>query len=100
MDWGATIATITAAAKGAGIPLGTLPCIQSRVDLFEHLRSEWDAFWALSTDRPIGMAQGAIPWTSIDRYAARYGINDDEFDRFHDLIRALDAAFLSYKKDT
>jgi hypothetical protein len=77
-----------------------LPCLQSRVDLFEHLRPEWDAFWALSTDRPAGLAQGAIPWTSIDRYAARYRIDGDEFDRFHDLIRALDAAFLSYKKAT
>lgn len=76
-----------------------MPCIQAKTDLIAYLRPEWTAFWALSTDRPVGMAQGAIPWTSIDRYAARYGISNDEFDRFHDLIRALDAAFLSYKKD-
>lgn len=77
-----------------------MPCLQTKVDLFDHLRPEWDAFWALSTDRPIGMSTGAIPWTSIDRYAARYHIEGDEFDRFHDLIRALDAAFLSYKKES
>jgi hypothetical protein len=99
LDWGASISTITAAASAAGMPLSQLPCVQTRVDLFEYLRPEWDAFWSLSTDRPVGMSQGPIPWSSIDRYAMRYAIEGDEFDRFHDLIRALDVAFLSYKKE-
>jgi hypothetical protein len=99
LDWGASISTIVAAATVAGVPLATLPCVQSRVDLFEHLRPEWDAFWALSTDRPAGLAQGAIHWTSIDRYAARYGIDGDEFDRFVWLIRTMDTAYLTYLED-
>jgi hypothetical protein len=77
----------------------TLPCVATKVDLFEHLAFEWGAFFALSTDRPGGMNQGAIPWTSIDRYASRYGVIGDEFERLSSLIRAMDNAFLSYKKE-
>lgn len=35
-----------------------------------------------------------IPFSSIDRYAVRFGIVcPDEFERFQRLIRAMDAAF-------
>lgn len=38
---------------------------------------------------------GSIPFSAIDRYAARYGIDDlDEFDRFRRMIRAQDRAYL------
>lgn len=57
---------------------------------------EWEAFGALSTDRPVGFARGAIPWSSIDRYAQRYGLDDDDFGRFQRLIRAMDAAYLDH----
>jgi hypothetical protein len=60
---------------------------------------EWDAFAALSTDRPVGLDRGAIPWSSIDRYARRFGIEGDAFERFARLIRSMDAAYLSYLKD-
>lgn len=51
----------------------------------------------MSSDRPFGAlgGAGAIPFSSIDRYAARYGIEDlDEFDRFRRMIRAQDRAYL------
>lgn len=44
------------------------------------------------------MGIGAIPWSSLDAYAQRYGIEDiDEFERFSFLIREIDAAYLSIK---
>jgi hypothetical protein len=60
---------------------------------------EWEAFGQLATDRTIGMEAGAIPWSSIDRYARRYRIDEDEFDRFARLIRAMDTTYLAYLKD-
>jgi hypothetical protein len=42
--------------------------------------------------------RGAIPWRSIDAYAARYGLVGDDFDRFARVIRAMDAAYLDYLK--
>jgi hypothetical protein len=73
--------------------------VQNKVDVYHELMSDWRAFWALSTDRPSGLAQGAIPWSSLDRYAQRYAIAGDEFDRFVAMMRAMDAAFLAYKKE-
>lgn len=78
------------------MPLDLLPCVAARADPFSHLLFEWEAFGALSTDRPVGLERGAIPWSSIDRFAQRYGIDGDEFARFLRLIRAMDAAYLGY----
>jgi len=81
------------------MPLLMLPCVATRTDPLSHLLLEWEAFAQLSTDRPVGLSRGAIPWSSIDRYAARHGIDGDDFNRFCALIRAMDAAYLTYFKD-
>lgn len=40
---------------------------------------------------------GPIPWTAIDRYAARHDIQGaDEFERFVRLIRALDQVYMKH----
>jgi hypothetical protein len=57
------------------------------------------SFAQLSTDRPVGLTRGAISWSSIDRYAARHGIDGDDFNRFCALIRAMDPVYLAYLKD-
>jgi len=70
--------------------------VASRVELPSYLGFEASAFRELSTDRPVGFERGAIPWRSIDAYAARYGLIGDDFDRFVRVIRAMDAAYLDY----
>ncbi len=78
--------------------------------LFHHLAFEWSAFRSLSSDRqvhrhffvaPLGAMKsvtelGPIPWRSIDHYASRYGIEGDEFDRFCELIQAMDAVYCAH----
>jgi hypothetical protein len=55
----------------------------------------WTAFWELSCDRQLGMAPGPIPFTSIDRYAGRYGIRQiDDFEGFRHVMRAMDGVYL------
>ena len=76
-----------------------LLCVATRTDPASHLLLEWEGFAQLSTDRPIGLTRGAIPWSSIDRYAARHGIDGDDFNRFCALIRAMDGAYLTHFKD-
>lgn len=50
------------------------------------------AFYELLTDRYPGEGKRPIPFSSIDRYARRYGFNDpDDFSLLLDLIRALEA---------
>ena len=75
-----------------------LPCVATKPDLFGHLIFEWSAFWSLSSDRQAGFAIGPIPWSSIDRFADRYHISGDEFDRFCALVQAMDVAFRAYHK--
>jgi hypothetical protein len=44
------------------------------------------------------MVAGSIQWSSIDRYAERYGICRDDFDRFASLINAMDGVYRDYHK--
>lgn len=98
MDWGESYETIVRAAEAAGAALMSLPCVATKPDLVEHLSFEWSAFRSLSSDRQAGFAIGPIPWSSIDRFAERYGIASDEFDRFCALMQAMDAAYCEYHK--
>lgn len=99
MDWGDKFEKIVAAASSVGVGLATLPCVVTRVDLADELQFEWRAFKSLSSDRQVGMGIGPIAWSSIDRFALRYNICGDEFDRFTSIIQSMDAAYLDYGKD-
>lgn len=71
-----------------------------RPDLNPCLEYVLDAFWTLSSDRAIGMGEGAIPFASIDRFAQRYGMDDlDSFDEFRSFIHAIDREYLSIRSD-
>lgn len=58
----------------------------------------WQAFGDLSGDRHLGMtAASSIPFSSIDAWARRYCVDDDDFSRFHYLLKEMDATLLKYK---
>lgn len=74
------------------------PALRTRPDLWLHLHFFGNAFRELSSDRPLGALGGCgpIPWTAIERYADRYGIDDlDAFERFGRMIRAQDRVYLT-----
>ena len=53
----------------------------------------------LNTDRTQSMsAVGNIPWTAINAYASRYGIEGEDFDRFEYLLSRMDTAYLKLMK--
>ena len=70
--------------------------LQEKPELPDYLEWVFFAFFALSTCRDLGMSRGPIPWTAVDRYAARNRLTIDEFERFEFLIRELDAAYLDH----
>jgi hypothetical protein len=75
-----------------------LPALESRVRPYPHLTFYWNAFFNLSSDRQVGLSLGRIPWTSIDRYAARYRVdNPDSFDLLVRFLRAMDEVLLAYE---
>jgi hypothetical protein len=75
--------------------------LDARPEIEPYLGFVWDAFRELCSDRPVsGMGSvSAIPFSAIDRYAARVGLLDiDAFSRFLILIRRMDAAYLDHIK--
>jgi hypothetical protein len=64
----------------------------ARPDLDEALTFYLHAWFDLAADRREALAQ--IPYTAIALYAERAGLDGDDFDRFHALVRALDGEYL------
>lgn len=87
------------AAEGNPIAIKAL---ESRPEIEPYLGFVWDAFWELSCDRQMGFgAIGPIPFSSVDLYARRFGIDDpDQFKQFLHLIRQLDAKYLAKVNDS
>lgn len=75
--------------------------LAERPTLRRDLQFVWNAFWRLSGDRHLGFGgAGPLPFTAIDRYATRYGLDaSDDFDRFAALISAMDQAYLKWAAD-
>lgn len=86
-----------------------------RTDPDDYLLFEWKAFgelssarhvavdrslipWSTAANSQVVVDRGPIPWPAIDRFAERFGIDHDEFERFAALIRAMDDAYLAYFK--
>lgn len=65
-------------------------------DVSDEARPFLSAFWILHGDRQSGFGSGPIPFTAIDRYAARMGIAGDEFWVFETMIRACDSEWLKH----
>ena len=79
--------------------LSALPFLQNEPEISEYLAFEWQAFDDLGRDRPIGFSIGPIPWSSIERYAVRHSMGDDEFERFQNVIYAMDAVYLEHHRN-
>jgi hypothetical protein len=91
MAWGAQSTYLDQLLeRGHSVPAAYL----KRPRLHPQFQFYWDAFWELSSDRQVGMAIGRIPFSSIDRYAQRYDLDQvDEFDLFREVMRSMDAEF-------
>ena len=60
----------------------------------------WDAFWELTTERPMGMAgEGRIPGSAIREYAREHGYYSDDARWFREVIREMDAEYLGLRTE-
>lgn len=66
--------------------------------LAEELEYIYEAFWRLSSCRQVGFGEGPIPWRDIAHYGMLYGMSDDQFAEFADIISALDGAYLNERR--
>lgn len=71
--------------------------LENKPQLHDYLIWVWNAFHQLSSTRNVGMAVGPIPWDSLDQFAQRHGIEDeDQFENFRHLITVMDSAYLEH----
>lgn len=98
MDWGDKEEWLVAESERRG---KLMPALARKPEVPSHLRFVQDAFSVLGRDRQLGFGgAGPIPWSAIDRYAERFGIDDpDDFTRFSDLIMAMDGAYMRYQAE-
>ena len=73
--------------------------IANAPELLQGLEGYYQAFLELHTCRAVGFGEGAIPWTAIDAYATRHGLEGEEYEDFEDLVRVLDDAYLKHRRE-
>ncbi len=71
--------------------------LEDKPELEQGLAFYWYAFWQLSTDRQLGMSEGPIPWSAIDRWSQRHDIDGDEFDRLVIMLKHMDVVYLKHR---
>lgn len=98
MGQGKSESKIIEQARKMGMPLPD--SISNKPQLNVGLEVYWKAFVELSADRGIGMAEGPIPWSSMNSWAIRHDIWGYDFDRFVAVLRGLDEAYLDKRAKT
>ena len=74
------------------------PALDNRPELLPGLDFYFTAYRELSYDRPVGMALGPIPWSSIIKWGELHGITDlDDLDVLIHHIRAMENAIASHE---
>ena len=79
-----------------GLPLPNR--MQNAPELTLGLGIYYNAFTNLSTSRPLGMAEGPIPWHIIEQYCEKLQLSPEQNDDMHFLIREMDGAYLGYRE--
>lgn len=57
------------------------------------------AFWALSTERPVGWSIGPIPHRRVVEYGREHGLEPDVLESFVEVVRSMDSAFLKWHEE-
>lgn len=78
-----------------------LPRLPDRIENAPQLKLGleffWEAYADLSTCRPPAFAGlSPIPWADVDRWAQRYGVVDEQFERLWYFTRSLDAVMAKW----
>ncbi len=83
--------------EGKALPAGFL----DRPLLAYGNRFLWDAFWELTTERPLGFgAEGRIPFSAIRIFADDHDLAGDVFEWFRRVMREMDSEYLGLRSPT
>lgn len=98
LTFGPHEAQIAAAAEEMGqeLPDTLADKPEVRPDLWLY----WEAYLDLTGTRAIGFGLGPIPWTAVDGFAGRHGLDDpDEFQTLKEIVWGVDRAYLKWHAD-
>jgi hypothetical protein len=98
LEQGSTEEEIIKQAQDSGMPLPK--AILNKPELLPGLDLFFDAFMALSSCRYVGMAEGPIPWTAIDRYCTVNEIEGELREELFHHVRSLDGVYLKHTSKT
>jgi hypothetical protein len=98
LEQGSTEEAIIKQAQDAGMPLPK--AILNKPELLPGLDLFLDAFMALSSCRYLGMGEGPIPWTAIDRYCTVNEIEGSLREELFHHVRSLDGVYLKHTAKT
>lgn len=73
--------------------------IKDAPDLELGLELYLGAFWDLDSCRPLGWAEGPIPWTVIEQYAQLNELEGEQREMLHYHVRQLDNAYLKHRHE-
>ncbi len=74
--------------------------IEEKPEVRPDLWLYWEAYLDLTGTRTVGFGIGPIPWTAIDGFARRHGLNGpDEFLTLKDIVWGIDRAFMKWNED-
>lgn len=89
---------IAAAAEEMGQPIPET--VSDRPEIRPDLEIYWEAYMDLNGTRASGFGLGPIPWTALDRFAARHGLDDpEEFQNLKEIVWLVDKEYLTWHED-
>lgn len=77
-----------------GLPLPSR--IKNAPQLIFGLALYLQAFNNLTYSRSYGFVPGPIPWSAIEDYCLKYGLDEEQAQDMHYYIRVMDNAYLEY----
>ena len=72
--------------------------IQNAPQLYLGLELYLGAYFDLQSCRPSGWGDAVIPWLTVDDYATRRGLDDEQREDLQVIVRRLDEEYLSYRE--
>lgn len=78
-----------------GMPLPK--SIENAPELWPGLDLYLQAWYELDTTRGIGMGVGPIPWNAVDGYCTSLDLSQEQRDKMHRFIRAMDRVYLDHQ---
>lgn len=68
------------------------PTLDMGLELF------FNAWFELTSTRPVGMGTGPIPWNVVQDYAERFDFDDFQTEALHYYMGAMDTVYFEYQE--